>query len=250
MPNWVSINMTVSSKTPKEMSDFREKVSMSRGDDVCALSFQRIIPMPEILKKSERDSFSTIGYSAFYGDPSAIMQYPWVQEAGVKTVEDLRRFLESKDVRYKQGADLARQAIEETGCSDWYEWSIENWGTKWDSCHVEVCKEEDCFLELTFSTAWSFPVPVFNQLAKQFPNLQFQGSFIEEGDFFEGDFESEFDSENMEINVYDVDRDEEFEDDDDDDDDISDSDSSPADEPNDSADKSRDLGSVKPNNWF
>jgi hypothetical protein len=57
---------------------------------------------------------------------------------------------------------------------DWYEWRLENWGTKWDVCEVEI--DEDC-LEYSddkkvawFSfrcwTAWAPPVPVWDSFMR------------------------------------------------------------------------------------
>lgn len=44
---------------------------------------------------------------------------------------------------------------------DWYEWSIENWGTKWNGGDTVV--DSDI---IEFQTAWSTPVPVFIELSK------------------------------------------------------------------------------------
>lgn len=44
---------------------------------------------------------------------------------------------------------------------DWYEWSIENWGTKWNGGDTVV--DSDI---IEFQTAWSTPVPVFVELSK------------------------------------------------------------------------------------
>lgn len=50
----------------------------------------------------------------------------------------------------------------------WYEWSLQNWGTKWNACDAKY-STTDPQHELWFDTAWSPPVAVFEALAKQFP---------------------------------------------------------------------------------
>ena len=42
---------------------------------------------------------------------------------------------------------------------NWYDWNIENWGTKWDACDSELDKREGGF-GWKFQTAWSPPDPV------------------------------------------------------------------------------------------
>lgn len=51
----------------------------------------------------------------------------------------------------------------------WYEWSIQNWGTKWDACEASVIEESDCghVLCLGFLTAWAFPLQFLEELGKQ-----------------------------------------------------------------------------------
>ena len=54
------------------------------------------------------------------------------------------------------------------GKNNWYDWSIKNWGTKWNSCETRLEDEEEDFLEYTFNTAWAEPVPVIAELARKF----------------------------------------------------------------------------------
>jgi hypothetical protein len=70
------------------------------------------------------------------------------------------------------GSAKARQiAKEATGFEDWYNWRTQRWGTKWNaSCYSELASGPDA-LAFSFSTAWSFPGPVFAALAEQFPFL-------------------------------------------------------------------------------
>jgi hypothetical protein len=62
------------------------------------------------------------------------------------------------------------QLIPEPGITDdlLYRWHITNWGTKWNACYVHFShKPEDNVL--VFKTAWAPPVPIFEALAKKFP---------------------------------------------------------------------------------
>lgn len=57
------------------------------------------------------------------------------------------------------------------GHKTWYDWSYENWGTKWNACDSRLSSEEDGQLEYYFQTAWCEPTPVFIELSKKFPDI-------------------------------------------------------------------------------
>ncbi len=53
------------------------------------------------------------------------------------------------------------------GYATWYEWSIDNWGTKWNAYYQS--KESDDAIR--FDTAWAAPIPVILELSKRFPEV-------------------------------------------------------------------------------
>jgi hypothetical protein len=95
------------------------------------LDFNKIIPMPEGIRKtmSDFDDDDIAGRVAF-------------------------------DRRLKR---LEKLNLKNYGFKDWYHWSIEHWGTKWNGRPHGF--DEDG-RELSFSTAWNPPYPVIDQLAK------------------------------------------------------------------------------------
>lgn len=59
----------------------------------------------------------------------------------------------NKDVKtYDEYAELVGRAFFETGHFDWYSWSCENWGTKWNSCNPEIDIQGK---RIYWETAWS-----------------------------------------------------------------------------------------------
>ena len=58
---------------------------------------------------------------------------------------------------------------------DWYEWRLQNWGTKWDvDGNVDVNKLDDDLYRLYFTTAWSPPIHWFETVIKNYPALKFE----------------------------------------------------------------------------
>ena len=46
----------------------------------------------------------------------------------------------------------------------WYGWRLQNWGTKWDACQVEITRDDEDYLEICFDTAWSPAQPVIEKI--------------------------------------------------------------------------------------
>lgn len=72
--------------------------------------------------------------------------------------------------------------------SDWYDWNINNWGSKWDCYDVDVddSQAEQGYLVYNFSTAWSPINNVIHKLANKFKKLEFNYSYYETGSDFWG----------------------------------------------------------------
>ena len=62
----------------------------------------------------------------------------------------------------------------------WYYWCIDNWGTKWELSELGI-EYDDEVLELTFSTAWSPPEGVMQELKDRYPDLGFTCFYDEPG---------------------------------------------------------------------
>ena len=73
------------------------------------------------------------------------------------------------------------KAEAETGFSNWYDWSIEKWGTQWDAYDYEEKERAAGRFVFKFETAWSFPEPVFEKLAELHPALIFDVASFDEG---------------------------------------------------------------------
>jgi hypothetical protein len=78
------------------------------------------------------------------------------------------------------------------GYKSWYEWCVENWGTKWEVMDADILNEEDDYIDYRFDTAWSPPTEWLQKVAKQNPNLNFKLVYREDGmgfmgaDYYEG----------------------------------------------------------------
>lgn len=57
------------------------------------------------------------------------------------------------------------------GHIDWYTWSCENWGTKWNACDTYI---DDKKMMISFDTAWSRPCGIYKKIAEDNPDWDIQ----------------------------------------------------------------------------
>lgn len=72
------------------------------------------------------------------------------------------------------------------GESDWYNWNVENWGTKWPISSVCIGHSEIDTITFSFSTAWAPPISAFETWANSQDNVTFSLEYFEPGCQFVG----------------------------------------------------------------
>jgi hypothetical protein len=63
----------------------------------------------------------------------------------------------------------------------WYDWNIQNWGTKWEVSDVECDHWDGNSFECEFETAWSPPEGIFYALRQLFPDVDVTWFYDEPG---------------------------------------------------------------------
>lgn len=69
---------------------------------------------------------------------------------------------------------------------NWYDWSIEHWGTKWNAYSFQWHGKADHCIAIQFDTAWSPPEPVLDKLVEM--GFIIAGLWKDEGDTEVHDF--------------------------------------------------------------
>src|SRR5262245_27088056 len=106
------------------------------------VDFERVIPMPE----------NVIRHGTGHANIDGVYQRVYYPDT--PDPDNPGKLLRAKPVPFPEGA------------IDWYEWSIEHWGTKWNAYETRT-DEDDTIVE--FETAWSHPFPVLDALSAAFP---------------------------------------------------------------------------------
>lgn len=64
---------------------------------------------------------------------------------------------------------------------NWYDWSCENWGTKWDCYSVKPVVRQPSKIDIWFDTAWAAPTPWLERVSKLFKGLKFTLRYSDNG---------------------------------------------------------------------
>lgn len=170
MPNHCTNNLSCTSG--KNIFEVIKPYLTKAKDELPTIDFEKIVPMPAGILESCAGS----------------------------SIEEItkERTPEEREKQKLEEERIHNENIEKYGFPTWYEWSIENWGTKWNAYNTihwdEVDFESDT---MSFQTAWSPPLPVIRALAK-LTGESFRMSYYDEGWMFGGVFNVSPDAENDE----------------------------------------------------
>ena len=131
------------------------------------VDFDKLIPMPSELE-IESGSRTAAGFKKY-------MEF--VADTGFST-EMEPAYLTAHPEIDREEWDLGKQAyqnIQKYGCPTWYEWRIQNWGTKWNASGAEVLDGR-----LSFLTAWNAPKQILEKLSQMFPSLTIRHVWADE----------------------------------------------------------------------
>jgi hypothetical protein len=154
MPNWCNNTLTIQNCDEPIVNVLSEYLTVTWDKDANSfaiiLDLEKITPYPKCIKE-------TLHLWNMKGD--------YTPEERTKLIE------EAKQINLK-----------ECGYDSFYDWCIDNWGTKWNTDSIQASEKG-----IGFMTAWSPPVKAIAELAKQIKK-DLRLTYIEEGMGFCGEF--------------------------------------------------------------
>jgi len=187
--------------TESDLQELLKFVKTKESD----FDFSKIMPMPETIKNTERGSlsFASEAVSNYLKNQIVSNHLKWMMEKEEITIDNIdeaiKKWESEKRVDVEMGYRILENRKNHNGCGDWYEWAIENWGTKWEACEVEIIDNVICF-----DTAWTPSTPVIERLAELFPKVALLYKYFEPGVSLAGSERYE-DGECVQLNVFDID---------------------------------------------
>jgi hypothetical protein len=154
MPNHITTEVEISA--PKKKIDAlikKTKIVLDVDVEDNQFDFNGIVQMPDGLE----------------GTASPVDVVDTQEEADAKNKEWNEQYgnsLQGTHQKYISKTEHERR-IKEYGATNWYDWSYENWGTKWNAYEVKFTAHEDEKLVLSVNTAWDTPRAIWNALTEQ-----------------------------------------------------------------------------------
>lgn len=209
MPNWCQNKLQISC-TQAQLELLKSKLFSQNENGEDYLDFEQLLPMPTSLNIS----------SGCRGERA--MRLLQVSQTKRVTRPFLKRYFfyaniealyaKAKHHRWNVGEfclwlqnnpkeqdklvisfSLAQQCLSNLaryGYKDWYDWSIANWGCKWNACpdNCIVTFGANSTIECLFDTPWGPPEAWFKALCGAFPDVDLTLSYFEPGMWFAGEY--------------------------------------------------------------
>ena len=201
MPNDIT-NIIELEGDASEIMDLFEKIKDDESG-LCSIDFNKIVPMPKSLD-IECSTHTSKGIElyltylnptiTYYGNTSfglakfnklvkglnhSKQSYMYNYNLSLNEINNLKK--RHKD-SYETIFDLGKKAVNNYlryGATTWYEWSIINWGSKWNAYNfIESLTPED--KTIIFDTAWDNVIPIVEKLSEMYPNILFKYRWADE----------------------------------------------------------------------
>lgn len=202
MPNHVTNILTIKGNMEEVTSVFN-KIKIDK-EEVGTIDFNKIIPMPESLNLT---SGSITEETMFWAlskmpDKECAKYFNLLRSSkdilNENRLDTLKNRFSIKDISrvaknaadytpdenerklgisdYESLGKMYLKNLEEYGAPDWYDWRINNWGTKWNAYETKLLNDNS----IGFQTAWSTPLDIIKALSLQYPSLQFEVKYADE----------------------------------------------------------------------
>ena len=128
------------------------------------------------------------------GDKGDLLQYFYPMP---KALEDTTAPLQ-KDATKEEKAK-AKENLKKYGYDNWYDWRVENWGTKWDimefyNINRKEIGEDESEISLGFDTAWAPALGAYEKFLDKNSNCSLKAYYYEPGCDFMGEWDNGIDS--------------------------------------------------------
>ena len=143
MPNWCYNRVSIYSENTNDIKELKEFFESDQP-------FEKLIPSPVWVKIKNEDG-----------------ELPVKEEH--KDADGKVLFTTSKFPKSGKNDDR------------WYDWQVQNWGTKWEPADLSVESDDDMELELTFNTAWSPPDSICRRIRDKYPDISVSWFYDEPG---------------------------------------------------------------------
>jgi hypothetical protein len=180
MPNHIANKLVVESDKKDEIKRFLDFIKGDNKKEV--IDFNTIIPMPNIIKETESSSKTDLSvyYYLYMSGKQDIIPKILRFHSIYKIYDIIKNHKQEELDEYYLNGKKYYNIYLETGSHTWYEWSNNNWGTKWNAYDSNLIHSIENKAIISFHTAWNGVPNLICKLVELFPNLQFEYKFADE----------------------------------------------------------------------
>ena len=160
MPNHVTNVLTITGSDDQRVKELMDSLFDNEGN----IDFDKFLPMPKEL----REVTSPVRIVSEEERNAEIAEYERKEAAGELSMWESKTFSLTLELR--------DEYIARFGADNWYDWAVENWGTKWGGYDGHRDSDDEC----TFNSAWNTPFPAMVKLSKMHPDLVFTIKYADE----------------------------------------------------------------------
>lgn len=163
MPNWVYSGITISTPLTKKQKEILKKIE--KVGSICEYYIPRD---KEILETRS---------------PENIVSQKEYDEIQIKNKEMVENQKEGEHIHLDRSItqEISDNLIKKYGTNNWYDWSNNNWGTKWGDCDLDIQitkhphRKKEEYGEFSFESAWSpISAVIIEMLLKDFPDIHYR----------------------------------------------------------------------------
>ena len=181
MPNHITSRLKITGDATKvaEVFYFIKADEPDEKGNYRLFDLEKIVPMPKALD-IDSSSLGEDGMKYLYSMAGNVLErsayeksshYAHMKDMEMNTPKMFDKAMEEGKIRLHNIANY--------GASDWYQWRLLNWGTKWNAFDTQVLSDD----EIVFYTAWLAPMPVLRALSEMYPDSEIGLRYCDEDPF-------------------------------------------------------------------
>lgn len=167
MPNWVDNTLVITGE--KEFIDaIKNKVVVKESEDGerNVNIAQSLFPMPQDIKYVIGASRDSVRYAKVHD--KIVMPPNDLEIMYEKNVGKSKEFPQTEYEIVELTEGEKKQLEEKHGATNWYDWNVSNFGTKWADCYSRLVEEEENKLVYAFETAWVSAARMAEKISREY----------------------------------------------------------------------------------
>jgi hypothetical protein len=167
MPNWVD-NTIVITGEKQFIDNIRNKVVVKEGDDGerNVNIAQSLFPMPQEIRYVIGSSRDSARYAKVHN--KVVMPPNDLEILYAENVAKSKEFPETQFEIVELTEGEKKQLEEQYGATNWYDYNILHFGTKWADCYSRLIEDEENKLVYHFETAWVSAARMAEKISRQY----------------------------------------------------------------------------------